>query len=162
MFRFNIRVYGVLINEERQVLVSDELIRGKHYTKFPGGGLEYGEGTRDCLAREFLEEMDLQVEVLEHLYTTDFYIPSAFNPDHQIISIYYIVKALEPIRARMNDIPFQFDEKQMELFNRTGETESFRFIPMNELSEENVTLPIDKIVVRMLKEKDQPAEGRLT
>ena len=56
MFRFNIRVYGILINDQNQVLVSDELIRGKHYTKFPGGGLEYGEGTRDCLKREFLEE----------------------------------------------------------------------------------------------------------
>jgi 8-oxo-dGTP diphosphatase len=162
MFRFNIRVYGILISDDKQVLVSDELIRGKHYTKFPGGGLEYGEGTRDCLVREFLEEMDLRIEVLEHLYTTDHYVRSAFNPDHQIISIYYLVKALEPIKARMNDIPFQFDEKQMEVFNRTGETESFRLIPWNDLSEESVSLPIDKIVVRMLKENGQPAEGRFT
>ena len=47
---FNIRVYGVLINEKKQVLVSDEFIRGEYYTKFPGGGLEgHGEGTRDYL-----------------------------------------------------------------------------------------------------------------
>ena len=89
---FNIRVYGVLINAQKQVLVSDEYIRGSYYTKFPGGGLELGEGTRDCLKREFKEEMDLEVQVDQHLYTTDYYQVSAFNPSHQIISIYYLVK----------------------------------------------------------------------
>ena len=44
---FNIRVYGILINDAKQVLVSDEYIRGTYITKFPGGGLEFGEGTRD-------------------------------------------------------------------------------------------------------------------
>jgi len=58
-----LRVYGILINENKQVLVSDEFIRGHYYTKFPGGGLEFGEGTRDCLKREFKEEMDLSVAV---------------------------------------------------------------------------------------------------
>lgn len=70
---FNVRVYGILINEKKQVLVSDEYIRGQYYTKFCGGGLEFGEGTRDCLKREFLEEMNLNIEVTRHLYTTDFF-----------------------------------------------------------------------------------------
>jgi hypothetical protein len=51
-----IRVYGILINEQQQILVSDEFIRGMYVTKFCGGGLEEGEGTRDCLRREFMEE----------------------------------------------------------------------------------------------------------
>ncbi|WP_431209304.1 NUDIX domain-containing protein [Puia sp. P3] len=96
---FNLRVYGLLINDNKQVLVSDEFIRGGYYSKFPGGGLEFGEGTRDCLKREFKEEMDLNVEVTDHLYTTDFFQMSAFNPEHQIISIYYYVRALEPIKV---------------------------------------------------------------
>ena len=86
MEQFNIRVYGILINEDKKVLVSDEFIRGKYYTKFPGGGLEFGEGTRDCLKREFIEEMNLQVEVLDHIYTTDFFQESAFRPGDQILS----------------------------------------------------------------------------
>ena len=151
MFRFNIRVYGVLINDKKQVLVADELIRGKNYTKFPGGGLEFGEGTRDCLQREFLEEMNLKVEVKEHLYTTDFFQISAFNPDHQIISIYYSVKALEPITARISTTPFNFDAAQMKLYEERNETESFRFINWNELTEDSVTLPIDKVVVGIVK-----------
>src|SRR6476659_3111859 len=99
---FTIRVYGILINEARQVLVSDEYIRGNYYTKFPGGGMEIGEGTRDCLKREFIEEMNLKVSVGEHIYTTDYFQLSAFNPGHQIISIYYRVMALETITTRIS------------------------------------------------------------
>jgi 8-oxo-dGTP diphosphatase len=150
MFRFNIRVYGILINEKKQVLVTDEFIRGNYYTKFPGGGLEFGEGTRDCLRREFLEEMNLAIEVGEHLYTTDFFQISAFNPDHQIISIYYRVKALEPIKVRLSETAFDFDEEQMRTYQNQNETESFRFINREDLSEDSVTLPIDKIVVKQL------------
>lgn len=154
MHNFNIRVYGILINEKKQVLVSDEYIRGNYYTKFPGGGLEFGEGTRDCLVREFKEEMDLHVEVCEHLYTTDFFQMSAFNPDHQIISIYYLVKALEEIKAPLRDKLFDFDERQLAVYNDTGETETFRFIDWIGFTEESVTLPIDKVVAKIVKEKD--------
>ena len=153
MFRFNIRVYGVLINDQKQVLVADELIRGKYYTKFPGGGLEFGEGTRDCLKREFIEEMNLKVEVGEHLYTTDYFQVSAFNPDHQILSIYYLVTPLEAITVRLSDKVFDFDETQMDFYKQRNEIESFRYIAWKDLSEDSVTLPIDKIVVRLLKER---------
>jgi len=43
-----------------------------------------------------MEEMALNVEVGEHIYTTDHYQQSAFNPAHQIISIYYFVKRWSP------------------------------------------------------------------
>jgi ADP-ribose pyrophosphatase YjhB (NUDIX family) len=151
---FNIRVYGILINENKQMLVSDEFIRGHYYTKFPGGGLELGEGTRDCLAREFLEEMDLRVAVEEHIYTTDFYQRSAFHPDHQIISIYYRVRALEEIKAPLRQKPFDFDEEQLRIYQERNEIETFRFINWQELSEDSVSLPIDKIVVRGLLNGD--------
>ena len=150
---FTIRVYGILINEHKQVLVSDELIRGMYITKFPGGGLELGEGTRDCLKREFMEEMNLNVEIGEHIYTTDFYQMSAFNNAQQIISIYYFAKALEPIKAPLRNKPFDFDEQQLRVYNETGETETFRFIDWEIFSDAVVTLPIDKIVAAMLKEK---------
>lgn len=149
---FNIRVYGILVNEKKQVLVSDEFIRGNYYTKFPGGGLEFGEGTRDCLKRELKEEMDLEVEVGDHLYTTDYFQLSAFNPQHQIISIYYRLTALEPIKAPLRNKLFDFDEQQMTVYRQTGETETFRLIDWDDFSEESVTLPIDKIVARMVKQ----------
>jgi ADP-ribose pyrophosphatase YjhB (NUDIX family) len=148
---FNIRVYGILINEQRQVLVSDEYIRGAYITKFPGGGLELGEGTRDCLRREFMEEMNLRVEIGEHIYTTDYFQMSAFNPEHQIISIYYYAKALEEITAPLRQKAFDFDEQQLTMYANTGETETFRFIDWNDFSKEMMTLPIDKIVAEIVR-----------
>ena len=153
MYRFNIRVYGLLINEQKQVLVSDELIRGSYITKFPGGGLEFGEGTRHCLQREFMEEMNLQVEIGDHIYTTDYFQLSAFNPEHQIISIYYFAKALEEIKAPLRVKPFDFDEEQLKVYDATKETETFRFVDWHEFSPESVTLPIDKIVASIIKER---------
>ena len=151
MNRFNLRVYGILINEQQQVLVSDEFIRGNYYTKFPGGGLEFGEGTRDCLRREFLEEMNLAVEIGNHIYTTDFFQMSAFKPEDQIISIYYEAKALEPIRVPLRLKPFDFDEQQLQVYQKTGETETFRFIDWHLFDAKAVTLPIDKIVADLVK-----------
>lgn len=152
MQHFNLRVYGILINDKKQVLVSDELIRGSYITKFPGGGLEFGEGTRDCLKREFVEEMNLNVSVDKHIYTTDFYQLSAFNPEHQIISIYYFATALEEIKVPLRSRPFDFDEAQLKVYEATRETETFRFIDWNDFSAESVTLPIDKIVATLVKE----------
>ncbi|HXB95495.1 MAG TPA: NUDIX domain-containing protein [Puia sp.] len=148
---FNLRVYGILLNIDKQVLVSDEYIRGGYYTKFPGGGLEFGEGTRDCLKREFKEEMDLEIAVTDHLYTTDFFQMSAFNPEQQIISIYYYVKALEPIRVPLRTRPFDFDERQLKIYEEKKETETFRFIDPADFNEDCVTLPIDKVVAGIVR-----------
>jgi 8-oxo-dGTP diphosphatase len=148
---FNIRVYGIVINEYNQILVSDEYIRGDYITKFPGGGLEFGEGTRDCLKREFMEEMNLNVRVGDHLYTTDYFQMSAFNPEHQIISIYYYAHPLEAIKVPLRTKPFDFDEQQLAVYAEKKETETFRFINREDFSETSVTLPIDKVVARMLK-----------
>ena len=146
----NVRVYGILINEQKQMLVSDEYIRGMYITKFCGGGLEQGEGTRDCLKREFMEEMNLPVEVNEHIYTTDFYQPSAFRPGDQILSIYYYVNPLQPISTPLRTAPFQFDEREMKMYEATGETETFRFIDAKDFNANYMTLPIDKIVASMI------------
>ena len=142
-----------MLGEDKRVLVSDEFIRGGYYTKFPGGGLEPGEGTRDCLRREFKEEMDLEVRIGDHLYTTDFFQMSAFNPQHQIISIYYFAEALEPIKAPLRTKPFDFDERELKIYAEKNETETFRFIDWGAFDEDAVTLPIDKVVARLLKER---------
>ena len=147
----SVRVYGILINEERQVLVSDEYIRGEYYTKFPGGGLDEGEGTRDCLKREFMEEMNLKISVNEHIYTTDIYQQSAFNIAHQILSIYYYVSALEPIVVPLRTKPFDYDETQLALYQETKQIESFRFIDARDFSSAILTLPLDKIAATFVQ-----------
>jgi mutator protein MutT len=136
---FNVRVYGLLINEKNEILLSDEIIRGNFYTKFPGGGMEFGEGTIECLKREFKEELQIDVEVLRHFYTTDYYQRSYFNPNDQIISIYYCVSCNE-----------SFDLQQIN--SEQDRSEQFRFIHLSDFSEDNVSLPIDKTVARLLVE----------
>lgn len=143
---FNVRVYGILINEKNEILLSDEYIKGNFITKFPGGGLEYGEGTRDCLKREWMEELAQTIEVEEHLYTTDYFQISGFGDGRQIISIYYYVKPLSSFVKTVKSKPFDFDKL-------VDQAQSLRWTPVNELSEESVTLPIDKIVVGMIKSK---------
>lgn len=150
---FNVRVYGVLVNERQQVLVSDEYIRGGFYTKFPGGGLEYGEGTRDCLKREWQEELQQDVEVGDHLYTTDFFQLSAFGDGRQIISIYYAVKPASAFAVRFKTKPFDFDELK-------DQAEAFRWVSRNDFSEETVTLPIDKIVADIVKRRLEDGESK--
>ncbi|HLU16657.1 MAG TPA: NUDIX hydrolase [Edaphocola sp.] len=129
---FNIRVYGLVINEANEVLLSYEQYKGFEFTKFPGGGLEYGEGTIQGLAREFEEEMGLKPSNFRHFYTTDFFQKSVVN-DTQIVSIYYRV-----------------DLERYDLFPKASDTGKLYFHPITEQLIEEVNLPIDKVVARML------------
>ena len=145
----SVRVYGIVITDDGKIVLSDEYIRGGYYTKFPGGGLEVGEGTRDCLQRELMEEMQLKATIGHHIYTTDFYQQSAFNKAHQILSIYYFAHPEEAFKVSFKEKPFDFQAHQIS--DPNGTAEAFRLISLEDLSEEMVTLPIDKIVARMIR-----------
>jgi 8-oxo-dGTP diphosphatase len=142
MYQFNVRVYGLLVNDAQEILISDEQEYGVQFTKFPGGGLEYGEGLIDGLKREFVEECNAEVDVLSHYYTTDFFVKSAFN-DSQIISIYYLVKPLAPLNLNIKTRQFYFDGE--------GEIlQSFRWIKLADLKESDFTFPTDQFVAKLL------------
>ena len=152
MALFNVRVYGILLDSNKRLLVSDEFIRGNYFTKLPGGGLEFGEGTRDCLKREFMEETGLAVEVGEHIYTTDFFQISAFNNKDQIISIYYYVTASSPEALSTKNKPFDFEPQQVA--DPQKESEVFRWVEWQDIHEDIMSLPIDKIVMWMIGNKN--------
>jgi mutator protein MutT len=143
MKRFNIRVYGLLVNERNEVLISDECRNGFSFTKFPGGGVEVGEGFPQALKREFQEEIGIEVEVGELFYFNDFYQVSAFHPDHQIVSFYYRVRY-----DRWNEIC-----TDTHVVPLTEEGEKHRWIPLNNLTHELFTFPIDQIVAKRLKDQ---------
>ncbi|MFM9052846.1 MAG: NUDIX domain-containing protein [Bacteroidota bacterium] len=109
-YPFVVRVYGIYHEPGLGYLVSDEFIFGRHVTKFPGGGLEFGEGTIDCLRREMMEETDQEFEVLDHLYTTDFFVPSAFNDSLQVISVYYRMRPIGTLKVKTASVPFAFSK----------------------------------------------------
>ncbi len=141
MSYFNVRVYGLLINDNDEVLLSDEREYGMDFTKFPGGGVELGEGLIEALKREFIEECNTEVEVVAHFYTTDFYEKSSFN-ESQVISVYYLVKSISPLQLNFKTNVFEFDDLS---------TQSFRWVRISELQAHDVTFNTDKAVVALLK-----------
>jgi ADP-ribose pyrophosphatase YjhB (NUDIX family) len=141
-----IRVYGILINEKNEVLLSDEFALGQRITKFPGGGLDLGEGTIDTLKREFIEEFNQEIEVLEHFYTTDFFQKAFTLNNFQLFSIYYLVKILGKNNLKLSEKPF--DKENFEPGDQT-----IRFEKIEKLTTDSVTFPIDKVVMKKIKEK---------
>ncbi|WP_231424323.1 NUDIX domain-containing protein [Pedobacter sp. Leaf250] len=143
MSYFNVRVYGLLINKKEEVLVSDEEEYGFRFSKFPGGGLEFGEGLIDGLKREFMEECNAEIDVVSHFYTTDFFEKSSFN-DSQVISVYYLVKEKAPLQLAFKTKIFDFDSK--------GEVlQAFRWVAVKDLDINEITFKTDKTVVTLLK-----------
>lgn len=130
---FNVRIYGLLVIENK-LLIIREPFAGTIIDKFPGGGLEYGEGTRECLIREFKEELNLEIEVLEHFYTQDYFLQSRFDENEQILMIYYKVSAKDISQLEVLDTDIQ------ELI----------WIHLDQLSTDDLTLETDKLIVKML------------
>ena len=125
--RFNVRVYGIWIDNGR-LLVNEEQIKDRAVIKFPGGGLDWGESTLDCLKREWQEELGLDVEILQHFYTTDFFQASAYD-NSQVISIYYLISGKVP-----------------ENFTNQMHNERTYWMELKDVSPDTFTLPIDKKV----------------
>ena len=90
MNKFNVRVYGIWIKSDK-ILLSHENIDGYAMTKFPGGGLEFGEGALDCLKREFMEELGVKISQAKLVHVSEKYIPSAFKKNEQVIAVHYLV-----------------------------------------------------------------------
>lgn len=145
MALFNVRVYGLLINDRDEILISDEQEYGMRFTKFPGGGLEFGEGLTEGLKREFMEECNIEIVMLSHFYTTDFFVKSAFN-DSQIISVYYLVKNIGALNVPIKTKVFDFDGEGDVL-------QAFRWIKLSDLSAADFTFPADKHVAELLIKK---------
>ena len=133
--KINIRVYAIYLNEKNELMALDEGYVGEKLIKLPGGGLEFGEGTIECLHREFAEELNLKIEVLEHFYTQEDFLVSRFRENEQLLTIYYTVNILNLEDLNILD-------------------ESIEKVKWISLHEENpLPLPIDKIVFQKLKEK---------
>jgi 8-oxo-dGTP diphosphatase len=145
--RYNIRVYGLCIDNLGRILVTDERRGGYLMTKFPGGGHEFGEGLDDALRREFQEETETEIDVLGLFYVNDFLQISAFNPKDQLISIYYLVKLKSPFNAEIATKLHDFAEE-------TGDAQAFRWIKLELLDAKDFTFPIDKVVVEKIKAND--------
>lgn len=91
---FNLRVYGILKSDDgSEVLVMDEVIKGKPLTKFPGGGVEHLEAPGQALVREFKEELGVDVRLGPLLYVSPHFHKSFFRPQ-QLVGLYWEVSVI--------------------------------------------------------------------
>ena len=134
--RFNIRVYALIIFKNN-ILLSRELIQNKLIYKFPGGGVELGEGFVDALQREAKEEMGQHLNHITHFYTTDFFQRSSFDSSEQLISIYFKASLSKHLNNRLK-IPVK-------------DQPVFEWKRLVDLNEEDLHFPIDKKVLNMIK-----------
>lgn len=146
MKKYNVRVYAIIIHEGK-ILVTDEIRGNMKMTKFPGGGNEWGEGLIETLKRECVEELAQEPVAIEHFYTTDFFVVSAFDSDHQMISVYYSVKIPHPENVEVVETVFDFPEE------KEG-AQIFRWLSMENLSADQFSFPIDKKVVELLRKRN--------
>jgi 8-oxo-dGTP pyrophosphatase MutT (NUDIX family) len=148
MQHFVIRVYALirLTSDPTQVLITHERYGDMLMTKFPGGGLERGEGIRDCLKRELSEELGIKEAQYEHYYTTEDYVPSAFNPYQQIISVYYSVTLSQEECNRLSQLSFPSkDEVKAGIY-------TLEWVNLAEIiTETRMTFPIDQWVMKKIK-----------
>ena len=144
MSYFNVRVYGILINRLNQVLISDEHEYGLDFSKFPGGGVELGEGPKAALIREYQEECTMDIEVVELVHTTDDYVPSAFN-DSQVLGIYYTVTASEDALQGLTTHAIHWLKE--------GVSQSFRWVNVEDLQEEDLTFEMDRAAWKAFRSK---------
>lgn len=111
-------------------------------TKFPGGGLEKGEGIANCLVREFMEELNIQVSVGDFFYVNDFLQLSAFNPNHQLISFYYFVSTTNEGIKKITHLCATRSADSTE--------QTFEWVQLDQLAAADFTFPIDSLVAEKL------------
>lgn len=130
---FNVRSYAICEHDNR-ILVVYEYHEGKIFCKLPGGGVEFGEGILDCLHREFLEELDVKIEIIEHLYTQEHFVESIIDDGKQLLLIYYVVKITDMENLKVN----------------TPDINRFEWV---DIDQNPFPLPIDKIALNRYREK---------
>jgi ADP-ribose pyrophosphatase YjhB (NUDIX family) len=73
--RLRIRVNGVLIEENKILMVKHKMSSDRDFWSTPGGGMHFGSPAQDNLCREFLEETGLTIAVGEFLFINEYLDP---------------------------------------------------------------------------------------
>lgn len=143
MNQFNLRVYGFLINKDNQILLSDEFEFDTFFTKFPGGGVKYGEGILNALKREFKEELNAEITSSDFIFFNEFFQESFFHQNVQVTCFYYSVECEEI--AHLGNQKYQIP------FRTRGEKQ--RWVNIAEVNSKDLSFPTDQMALEVLRKK---------
>lgn len=150
--RLTLRMYGLVVNDQYELLLSDEFLQEKNYTKLPGGGLHFGESMTDCLGREFIEELGLPIEKSRFFHINTDLVISVFNSSVQVFNAYFLAQLYEGDWQRINAKyrPFDFEE---------GSKQSFRWVSLENISPTNdFNFTTDQAAVQSLLDRYRTSE----
>ena len=138
---FNVRVYALIVKNNR-LLISEEQHGGVFLRKFPGGGLQFGEGILQALHRELKEELNADVESASMLCVTEDFVVSFLNNKQQVIGVHYMVDLKQ-------------DYSDDFLNNNRVELENgyihFKWKLIENLNADDFSSPVDKTAFEKLK-----------
>jgi len=138
---FNVRVYALVVKNNR-LLISEEQHGGVFLRKFPGGGLQFGEGVLQALHRELMEELNADVVSASLLSVTEDFVVSFLNNKQQVIGVHYLVDLKQ-------DYSDDFlNNNHLELEN--GHIQ-FKWMSIDSLSAEDFTSSVDQNAFEKLK-----------
>lgn len=149
--RFNVRVYFFLLDQpflnqrphpNSNVLLSDEFLSGRDCTKWPGGGLEFGEGPRDCAIREAQEELGQPIDLGPLIHATGNFIRSSWRGEEQVLCHYYLATLKDAVQFRVATHPFDYPAENVE---------SFRWIPLKDVDADHLSFQVDRDALAQLK-----------
>ncbi len=98
-----IGVYGILLDSQGKILLTQTKSGSKIIFNFPGGGVERDEGFKDALVRECEEEIGAIISIERLLYTTKgVHIHEDFS-DNSMFNLYYLVKTDDTVFNRQEE-----------------------------------------------------------
>jgi 8-oxo-dGTP diphosphatase len=80
--QLRVRVNGILIQDEKILMVKHLMGNGKILWSVPGGGMDFGQNARNNLIREFSEETGLEVFVENYLFVHEYLDPPLHGMEH--------------------------------------------------------------------------------
>ncbi len=87
--RFNYRVAGLIINNNKLLIMKDDK---SPYYYIPGGRVKMHETSRDAILREIKEEIEIEVKINRLLWTVEnLFIEKQSNRVHEL-GVYYLLE----------------------------------------------------------------------
>ena len=88
---------GIMYNKDNKILMGKRANNKLHkgYWEFPGGQLEKNENIEECLHREWMEELNVKIEIEKELYSY-FY-------DKNIFCRFFVGKILDEENIKLID-----------------------------------------------------------